>query len=421
MKIIIVFLAFFSASLGMTQTQGWYRQNSGTNAELTQVYFFNKDSGWAVGSGVWYRTTNGGEVWESKPSPSGFAVAHMLDFNTAYAFRGKYVIHTTDQGVTWIDTGNANFNTNIGKVYALDKDTIFALEKYYSRSIDGGKTWVRTDLYPYGVDDAQKVFFLDSQRGYIVGGIAGCGNGRSGISETTDGAKSWHSLCTQNKIKPQINYLYGVFAKDKFIIAVGEYGAIILSRDQGSTWDTTYRYPATGIDLAVTFPTRSIGYIVGSSGIILKSVDSGYHWSEQKSGVRRGVDTNESIFLWDVTFIDSLSGWTVGDGGVILHTINGGQSWVRQSLPTPLETHVSPEPFAGKTTISYSIPRAAKVSIHIYDVTGKDLKVLESPGIQEAGMHSIEFDGSAYPEGVFQYRLESDGFYGMGKMTKIVY
>ncbi|MBI3365775.1 MAG: T9SS type A sorting domain-containing protein [Ignavibacteriae bacterium] len=38
--------------------------------------------------------------------------------------------------------------------------------------------------------------------------------------------------------------------------------------------------------------------------------------------------------LQDVSFVDSLYGWVVGTGGKIMNTINGGRTWSTQSVPT---------------------------------------------------------------------------------------
>ncbi|MHC1777704.1 MAG: YCF48-related protein [Lentimicrobium sp.] len=66
------------------------------------------------------------------------------------------------------------------------------------------------------------------------------------------------------------------------------------------------------------------GYVVGDSGIILKSIDGGNSWAIQSSGTFAN--------LFSVQFTDSLTGYAVGDSSIILKTIDGGDNWVNQSV-----------------------------------------------------------------------------------------
>ncbi len=68
-----------------------------------------------------------------------------------------------------------------------------------------------------------------------------------------------------------------------------------------------------------------------------------------------------------------------------------------------------PNPFNPKTTINYHLTNPGNVTMKIYDVLGKEILVLIND-MQEAGEHSVQWDASEYPSGVYFYKLEaSDG------------
>jgi len=67
-----------------------------------------------------------------------------------------------------------------------------------------------------------------------------------------------------------------------------------------------------------------------------------------------------------------------------------------------------PNPFNPSTKISYSIPSEGKVSLSIFDMTGKEVKSLVN-SVQTAGYYSVSFDGSSLASGVYYYRVTVTG------------
>jgi hypothetical protein len=78
----------------------------------------------------------------------------------------------------------------------------------------------------------------------------------------------------------------------------------------------------------------------------------------------------------------------------------------------------TPNPFAGETVISFSLPRAMEAQITIYDVTGKVLKLIEVDGVKgynEQVVRSGELSGS----GVLYYQLDTEDFTATKRMVVI--
>ncbi len=77
-----------------------------------------------------------------------------------------------------------------------------------------------------------------------------------------------------------------------------------------------------------------------------------------------------------------------------------------------------PNPFNPKTIINYGIKASGNVKISVFDVLGQNISVLVNE-VQNAGEHSVTWDASGYPSGVYFYKLESGTFTANKKMILI--
>lgn len=79
---------------------------------------------------------------------------------------------------------------------------------------------------------------------------------------------------------------------------------------------------------------------------------------------------------------------------------------------------VYPNPFNPITRISYSLPEPAKVSLNVYDVSGRLVSTL-TEGWRDAGTHEVTFDGSELASGVYVYWVTAGAWKFSGKMLLI--
>ncbi len=79
-----------------------------------------------------------------------------------------------------------------------------------------------------------------------------------------------------------------------------------------------------------------------------------------------------------------------------------------------------PNPFNPSTTINFSIPQNAYVTLKIYDVSGKEVAVLVNSQLP-AGYHTVNLNAEAYhlSSGMYFYKLSASGFSQVKQMVLI--
>ena len=89
------------------------------------------------------------------------------------------------------------------------------------------------------------------------------------------------------------------------------------------------------------------------------------------------------------------------------------------ALPTSFELYRNyPNPFNPATTIAFDIPSQAHVRITVYNTLGEQVGIVFD-GQRPAGSHSVIFDASALPSGLYLYRMQAGEFTSVQKMSLI--
>ncbi|MGQ0619818.1 MAG: WD40/YVTN/BNR-like repeat-containing protein [Panacagrimonas sp.] len=176
---------------------------------------------------------------------------------------------------------------------------------------DGGKSWIAssvpTELTLLGVH-------ADSTRTIAVG--------QTGIAFLQSAGGQWEKIDTG-----MTKRLFGVSSNEGGLaVAVGEFGAILLSRDGGRTWHILTIDWAKfeteggaephlyGVDVSVEGAIS----VVGEFGLVIRSIDGGRSWSRQNKGTA-------SLFAIEIRG-DGV-GFAVGQDGYALKSIDHGVTW----------------------------------------------------------------------------------------------
>ncbi len=67
-----------------------------------------------------------------------------------------------------------------------------------------------------------------------------------------------------------------------------------------------------------------------------------------------------------------------------------------------------PNPFNPVTKISYEIPYDSKVSLKIFDISGREIRTLVDE-YKAAGYYTIDLNASGLASGIYFYRISAEG------------
>lgn len=251
----------------------WVERRLGTDHAVNDVYFTNKDHGFALTGGSIFETSDGGHAWiESRK---------FLSSEFSGAVPELYSLRFNGKKRGWV-VGSASRGDVV-------TDSILAITR------DSGSTW--QVLRAPSQRELIHVDVVDDRRAWIVG--AG-----GAILHTEDEGETW----TRQQSGTTVTLFHIDFRNAKIGWAVGERGTILRTENGGATWSQVDS-PSRATLLSVQFVNDDEGWIVGRGGVILRSGDRGQTWIEQQSG------TKQNLYA---LYLDKKNGWAVGSNGLLL-------------------------------------------------------------------------------------------------------
>ena len=105
---------------------------------------------------------------------------------------------------------------------------------------------------------------------------------------------------------------------------------------------------------------------------------------------------------------EALSGPICGLGlGTLCNTSTSSEN--PQEFPSTISLKQNyPNPFNPSTAIEYELFRSEHVRLEVFDATGRSVAVL-TDGMRPFGWHSVRFDASGLPSGLYVYQLQTGG------------
>lgn len=171
--------------------------------------------------------------------------------------------------------------------------------------------------------------------------------------------------------------------------------------DGGATWLPVVRHDKNGpgvanqIDVAADYYSFKITDIAGDA----TSMQVRFWW--------KNLNNTGEFATW---FIDNV---TVIDR--VPEAIHNNQTVVADQF-TLHQNY--PNPFNPTTQISYTLSETGKVKLVVYNVNGQEVATLLN-GTVKAGTHSLNFNASNLPTGVYFYKLSTDKMQAVKKMALI--
>ncbi len=384
-----------------------------------------------------------------------------------------HIFVSTDNGTSWTASNTPFERSSIAPLTA-ESNLLFGADEFtLYRSSDGGSSWVRTvdrSTIPYqfdnltargkyvlaGLDNNVAIRSTDYGATWTVmdSGLAGgsvwdfawigpdvYGGGKEGVFVSTDSSASWSSVGLSSE------YVRALASKGEDLFAA-TYDSLFQSTDYGAHWS----------QLKINYPSYDAQYF----GIAALAATSGSVFAGTSLGVFQLKDNSDTF----ENILPSNTGWTaqalaasdsnlfVIAGGQIIHLSDSGTDWGSvddglmfeprslavsglylfagtykggvwkrplsqviagvtlsgSSIPESFALYQNyPNPFNPSTVISYRLPTSANVTLKVFDVLGREVETLIQER-QSAGMHSVRFNASNLPSGVYFYRLQAGSY-----------
>jgi len=111
------------------------------------------------------------------------------------------------------------------------------------------------------------------------------------------------------------------------------------------------------------------------------------------------------------------------EGRLIIHAwkVNAVSTSVRSEDPASFGFRLfqnHPNPFNPSTTIRFFVKEPCRVNLKVFNLRGREIATLADAKL-EPGEHTIRFDASGLPSGLYFYRIETEGFSAVRKMVKV--
>ncbi|RJP73426.1 MAG: T9SS C-terminal target domain-containing protein [Candidatus Zixiibacteriota bacterium] len=173
---------------------------------------------------------------------------------------------------------------------------------------------------------------------------------------------------------------------------------------------TPVLFQRTGLSLpAGNVLTRNIGQNIPGSAV------SGSHYFYGHLG---NLAQNQ-VYSWDY-FTFSKSTYDSGDPLVHDWACSGWDcdpQWHQPAtLPAALALAAAPNPFNPVTTLDLQLPASGPVHVGVYDVAGRPVATLVD-GWREAGAHTVTWDASGLPSGLYLAKIQAGNSCQVVKLT----
>jgi photosystem II stability/assembly factor-like uncharacterized protein len=423
------------------------------------------------------RSVNKGVSWSYAAPPainSAFNGPFLLaPSNPKIIYAGGDVVYkSTNAGSLWTAMNNGNVingdpvlsiavsYSNPDSVYVTTAPTLHSASIFISTN--GGASWTNItstlpDRYPVDIS-------VDPSNSSIVY-VAFSGFGTSHLYRSSNGGNSWTDIGQGLPDVPTSAVCIDPF--NSSTLYVGNDLGVYYSLDYGNTWNdfnSGLNGTALVMDLAVSpidkklvvathgrgvykIPLSSITPVelisfncqIVQSSVLLNWTTAteinNYGFEIQRSSENEswrtigfvnghGTSQEKNNYSYKDINVNSVNGYNISYR-LKQNDFNGKSSYSNEitinknSIPNGFTLQQNyPNPFNGGTVIKFSIPEPADVSLILYDITGKEIKVLIS-GYLSAGLHQVSIGSKDFENltsGVYLYKLSTPGFSAVRKM-----
>ncbi len=302
---------------------------------------------------------------------------------------GGGVFKSSDYGKTWQRLGLKN---QIVSAVAMSGSYLFAASATgIFRTSNGGSTWSVTGT----------ALPNSSQSSLVVSNSSVFAGTTGGIFKTSDNGTTWASGGLGDTA------VFALISTGTALLAGTQYG-VFRNVPPDTNW-----YPAGFADTTVSFLVANDSMtFAGTGNGIFVSKSNGTKWAP----IGDGLDNlSVSTFAIGTDYLFAGS-WGEGVWRRPMSEIMTGVDRVENNLPGEFRLGQNyPNPFNPTTTIVFNVLGSGFVSLKVYDVLGREVATLVNRQ-ESAGGHTVTFDASRLPSGVYFYRLEAGSYHDTKKL-----
>jgi hypothetical protein len=242
--------------------------------------------------------------------------------------------------------------------------------------------------------------------------IGGITEGNLVIFKSTDNGSTWTQITgTLNTTDKTITVtgindfsVWTLGDKDAPLpVELASFTANVFTRDVKLNWTTETEINNSGFEIeraevgSQNSEFRKISFVSGNG---TKNTPTDYSFEDKK--------LNTGKYNYRLKQIDY-------NGNFVYHNLS---ATVEIGVPKKYDVSQNyPNPFNPVTKIDFDLPFDSKVSIRLYDITGREIKTLVNE-TKQAGYYTTEFNGSNISSGTYFYRIVAEGNGQKYVMTK---
>jgi hypothetical protein len=218
---------------------------------------------------------------------------------------------------------------------------------------------------------------------------------------------------------------FGTGLNDFYLVKTDSQGDTLWTRTYGGDGDDIARSVQQAADGGYVLAGSTESFGAGNSDFYLVKTDSQGDtlWTRTHGGSSH-ENANCAQQTTDGGYIVAGYSYSFGAGEYDFYLVKTGpepqgSEPVRVNVPEQYILYPNfPNPFNANTQIVYELPKAGQISLNVFNLLGEEVTNLVD-GMQTAGRHTVEFDGSGLASGVYLYRLQAEGFVQAKKMVLI--
>lgn len=293
-------------------------------------------------------------VHTSQNTNAGNLVIHALNDTTCQiSFQNDYTLYTATQHTSSY-TGNTAFNPfysikqlTYGINYTTANAPAYTANIYYINTNLNTQTLKDTIGNTIGFGN---LYFTNDSTGYFLNQYI---HGNYFLKKTTNYAATWVSVLTCADTLQQLH-----FPTNNVGYVVGNSGLVYKTINAGTTWNK-YNIPANYNLYTVHFINPDTGYVAGASGALYKTLNGGLTWNAETSTDTNAIYTVQMVNDSTVYFWDEIN--------LYKNNYTIGTTAIKENL-NKIYCNIYPNPAQNNFTIETSTNE--KQTISVFDING---------------------------------------------------